>query len=64
MYAIRSYYVQMPDLFPYSLSDSVALQISEANRAALLDQLVAYYRDHLPGFGQLKSLSVLRDVFM
>ncbi len=59
-----AYTLQMPDLFPYSLSDSVALQISEANRAALLDQLVAYYRDHLPGFGQLKSLSVLRDVFM
>lgn len=38
-------------------------KISSLNRTELTDNLLTYYALHLPGFGQLKSLQVLREVY-
>lgn len=39
------------------------LQISHAARRAILDLIVSYYQEHIENFGELKSLSVLKEVF-
>lgn len=36
--------------------------ISNSDRRRLLESLVTYYRLHLPGFGEMKSLEVLKSV--
>lgn len=39
------------------------LNISKDRRRAVLDSLVQYYRLHLEGFGEVRSLRVLKEVF-
>jgi len=46
-----------------SLSDIGKLSLTADNRSALLDVLINYYRQHLEGMGEIKSLPVLRSVF-
>ena len=46
-----------------SLSDIGKLSVSAENRSALLDVLINYYKQHLEGMGEIKSLPVLRSVF-
>ena len=41
---------------------SLETRISNAQRGALLDSLLAYYRLHVPGFNEIRSLDVLREV--
>ncbi|RCR71371.1 DNA repair protein RecO [Larkinella punicea] len=38
------------------------IKISRSTRAELLDALVAFYQIHIDGLGEIKSLSVLREV--
>lgn len=42
--------------------NSLRTSISNSQRQSLLDILLAYYKLHIPGFGDLKSLEVLREV--
>jgi len=37
--------------------------LSNENRGRLLDGIILYYQEHVDGFGTLKSLKVLREVF-
>ncbi len=50
------------DLTDYSLENMGNLKLNHDLRNQLLNQLVQYYQLHLPGFGELKSLDVLRAV--
>lgn len=43
--------------------NSTGISISNAERQALLDAMITYYKNQLPGFGTLKSLEVLRSLF-
>ncbi len=66
--------VELP--FPNGLNESSSLLLSgllkdredhipldSASRNILLDTLLAYYRFHIPGFNELKSWDVLKEVF-
>jgi len=55
--------VQLKDLLQYSLSDLSKLKTNPQNRSELLQHIIYYYRDHLEGMGELKSLEVLKRVF-
>ncbi|OYT17067.1 MAG: DNA repair protein RecO [Bacteroidetes bacterium 4572_77] len=37
-------------------------EIDRSQRQELLDKLLQYYEFHLPGFGEMKSLNILREV--
>ncbi|MDI1356016.1 MAG: DNA repair protein RecO [bacterium] len=43
-------------------TNSLTTKISTAQRQMLLDILLAYYRLHVPGFNEVKSLEVLKEV--
>lgn len=49
-------------LTDYSLDSIKELKLNNEDRNKLLDQIVQYYSLHLPNFGELKSLDVLRTV--
>lgn len=61
-------YIQAQDtekfslLMEYSFENTKALKLNHDNRNKFLDQLIHYYQLHLPNFGELKSLDVLRTV--
>ena len=38
------------------------VKMSNATRRLLLDDLIKYYQRHVDGFGELKSIAVLREV--
>ena len=50
-------------LLKLDLDDSDALKIGRATRNQILDLLIQYYQLHIPEFGNLKSLDVLRELF-
>jgi len=56
--------LQLNDLLEYSLQDVSKLKIERTNRLELLDRLIDYYRDHLEGMGEIKSLHILHEVFL
>lgn len=41
-----------------------SLKISNSQRRLLLELLLKFYADHMENFGEIKSVQVLRDVFM
>ena len=45
-----------------TFEDGGKLQLNNENRRKLLDVLVTYYRLHLPGFGEMKSVEVLKTI--
>ncbi len=45
-----------------NFEDSGKLPLNNSNRRQLLEVLHTYYRLHLPGFGEMKSMEVLRTV--
>lgn len=49
-------------LYESTFESSQLLDINNNNRRKLLDILITYYRLHLPGFGEMKSLEVLKTV--
>lgn len=51
------------ELTQYSFETMGELKLKNENRNMLLDQMINYYQLHLPNFGELKSLEVLRTVF-
>lgn len=55
--------VQISDLLDHSLTDIDKLHMKNDNRSKLLNQLVNYFRHHLEGMAEIKSLAVLRTVF-
>lgn len=46
---------------PLPVSDH-SLQLSREQRSSLLKVLLEYYRYHVPEFGELKSLEILKDI--
>lgn len=50
------------ELTEHSIENMDALALTNENRNSLLNQLIQYYQLHLPNFGELKSLDVLRAV--
>ena len=55
---------QLNHLFEYSLQDIGRFKIERTNRKELLNSLINYYRDHLEGMGEIKSLQVLQEVYL
>lgn len=53
----------IPKLARMNYSTMRVFRFSGADRSRLLESIVLYYRLHLPGFPELKSLAVLRDIF-
>jgi len=53
---------RLEGLFASTFEDSQSLEITNSDRRKLLDILVMYYRLHLPGFGEMKSLEVLKTI--
>ena len=49
-------------LTDYSFDIIKGVKLNHDNRNKLLDQIINYYQLHLPNFGELKSLDVLRVV--
>lgn len=49
-------------LYESTFESSQSLDINNNDRRKLLDILITYYRLHLPGFGEMKSLEVLKTV--
>lgn len=47
----------------YSLSDISKVRINGRIRNGMLDQILRFYSEHIDGFGQIKSLDILREVF-
>lgn len=47
----------------YLKINSLKTKISYQQRTVLLDILLAYYRLHIPGFNEVKSIAVLKEVF-
>ena len=54
---------QLNNLFEYSLQDISDLKIEKSVRLEFLNQLILYYKTHLEGMGEIKSLQVLHDVY-
>ena len=50
-------------LLSLSFNNMNELQLSHSQRTQLLEKLIEYYTLHLPGFSNLKSLGVLKEVF-
>ncbi|MDX9929417.1 MAG: DNA repair protein RecO [Bacteroidales bacterium] len=45
------------------MTDAARLNLTSMERGKMLEQLLKYYSLHLPGFTNLKSLGVLRELF-
>ncbi len=54
---------RLPLLFRLSFSSMHVLRLTREQRRSVLEQACRYYRIHLPGMPELKSLEVLREVF-
>lgn len=50
-------------LIDRSLTETGMLDISKDSRNSILSALIDYYQIHLPGMGQINSLSILQEVF-
>ena len=50
-------------LLEYSVDELPSLLISGTERTLFLDQIIRYYRLHLPGMRRIRSLRVLNDIF-
>ena len=52
------------DIFEFSLQDLKSINLDQNQRQEFLNQLVNYYRNHMEGMGEIKSLQVLHEVFL
>ncbi len=50
-------------ILPVSFSDLSSLSFSSSQRRKLLNILITYYQLHLSGFGEVKSVQVLQQLF-
>lgn len=55
---------QLNDLFEFSLQDIGNIKIERTIRHDILENLISYYRNHLEGMGEIKSLQVLHEVYL
>lgn len=53
----------IPTLMRFNFSTMHLLHLNGAQRSRILESILTYYRLHLPGIPELKSLDVLRAVF-
>jgi DNA repair protein RecO (recombination protein O) len=53
---------KLEDLLNCTFESIETLEIRKKERMALLNALVSYYRLHIPGFGEVKSLGILKTV--
>lgn len=53
----------IPKLMRMHYATMHVFRFSGAERSRLLEKIILYYRLHLPGFPELKSLAVLRELF-
>ncbi len=53
----------LPTLMRINFGTMRLFRFTSEQRAALLRHIIAYYRLHLPGFPELRSLDVLHDLF-
>lgn len=53
----------IPTLMRFNFATMHLLRLNGAQRSRILEAIVTYYRLHLPGIPELKSLDVLRAVF-
>ena len=49
-------------LYESTFESSQSLDINNNDRRKLVDILITYYRLHLPGFGEMKSIEVLKTI--
>lgn len=54
--------VQLIELSGSTFENSSALKINTVERRKILESLVIYYQLHLPGFGDMKSIEVLKTI--
>ncbi len=50
------------DIYNGSFEDASRIKMSSGQRRKLLESLIVYYKIHSPGFGELKSLDILKMV--
>ncbi|MBN1117452.1 MAG: DNA repair protein RecO [Bacteroidales bacterium] len=55
--------VKLHDIIPYSLKDLHKLTLTNTTRNLLVKSIVDYYRYHLDGISEIKSIKVLHEVF-
>ncbi len=53
---------QVEELLSCPFEEIESLTISRKERQELLDALIIYYRLHMPGFGEVKSVEVLKTI--
>jgi len=53
---------QLLALYNCSFEESDHIKISNSDRRKILDLLVSFYQIHMPGFGEMKSLEVLKVI--
>jgi DNA repair protein RecO (recombination protein O) len=53
---------QLFKLYSCSFENSDSVNINTADRRRLIDLLVSFYQLHMPGFGEMKSLEVLKVI--
>jgi DNA repair protein RecO (recombination protein O) len=54
---------QLHEIMACPLEDMSRLKLNSSMRNLVLNGIIDYYRYHLPGMGQMKSISVLREIF-
>lgn len=65
----HAYYIEggdaalLPTLWRMNFGTMQVFRLSGAQRSRILEAIITYYRLHLPGIPELKSLDVLRAVF-
>jgi DNA repair protein RecO (recombination protein O) len=54
--------IQFNELHESTFESSVKLNINSSQRRKLLDALIIYYKLHFPGFGEIKSIDILKTI--
>ena len=53
---------QFNDIHESTFESAAKLSISSSQRRKLLDALIIYYKLHFPGFGEIKSIDILKTI--
>ncbi len=55
--------LKLHDIIPVSLNEPGVLNLTNKERAALVEAMVDYYYYHLEGMGKISSLKILKEIF-
>jgi DNA repair protein RecO (recombination protein O) len=55
--------LKLHDLIQYSLNDLSILELTNAQRNALVEAMIDYYYYHLEGMGKISSIKILHEIF-